>query len=124
MPPSARGIGLALAPFVTSLRQVRQTFQAKSLLFQTVVVTLSLLAGFGVVVGGVSFAVVSATRAVFHDPSAEGASAEETLAPEMKPGQAAPATSSSPGGRKVAQKSGPSAKRPGETRPSRGEPTE
>lgn len=108
------------------LRAKREAFQAKGLLFQTVVVTLSLLAGFALVVGGVSFAIVSATRAVFHSPEAgaDVAAAEETLATAEKPGQSGPAPSSSPGGRKVARTSGPLAKRPGETRPSRGDTTE
>ncbi len=111
-------------PLVSYLRTIGESFRSKGLLFQTAVVTLSLLVGFSVVVGVLSFAVVSATRAVFHSPAEEHAAAEETLAPDVKPGQAAPATSSSPGGRKVARNSSPPAKRPGETRPSRGEPTE
>jgi hypothetical protein len=110
---------------VSYLRAKREAFRAKGLLFQTVVVTLSLLAGFGLVVGGLSFAIVSATRAVFPSPEgADPAATEETLATGEKPGQSGPAPSSSPGGRKVARTSGPLAKRPGETRPSRGDTTE
>jgi hypothetical protein len=109
---------------VSYLRGKLEAFRARSLLFQTAVVTLSLLAGFAMVVGGLSFAIVSATCAVFPAPAEAGAAAEETLATAEEPGQSGPAPSSSPGGRKVARTSGPLAKRPGEPRPSRGDTTE
>jgi len=113
--------------FVSFFLRQREAFRARGLLFQTAVVTLSLLVASSVLVGAVSFALVSATRAVFHNPEAapETASAEETVAADASTGQlAAAATTSSPGGRKVARTSGPLAKRPGEPRNSRGDTTE
>ena len=97
---------MLLRPFVSFFLRQREAFRARGLLFQTAVVTLSLLLASSILVGGVSFALVSATRAVFHSPdeAAEKASAEETVAAEASTGQqAAAATSSSPGGRKVAR---------------------
>jgi hypothetical protein len=113
--------------FVSFLQSKRDAFQAKSLLFRTLVVTGVLVTGSAVFIGGISFAAVSATQAVFHTPEAEASANspvkdEEGLAAGSDPVREKPAASA-PTGKKVARSPGATAKKAGE-RAARGDTSE
>jgi hypothetical protein len=114
---------------VSYLQRKLEAFQAKSLLFRTLVVTSAFLAGSTLFVGGISYAAVSAVQGVFHNPE-PAASGEPNSGAADREGLAAgagtvrekaPATPSS--ARKVARAPGTTAKRSGE-RPARGDTPE
>jgi hypothetical protein len=65
---------------VTYLQRKLEAFQAKSLLFRTLVVTAAFLVGSTMFVGGISYAVVSAVQGVFHNPEL-ASSAEPNSSP-------------------------------------------
>lgn len=111
------------------LQRKLEAFQAKSLLFRTLVVTLAFLAGSMMFVGGISYVVVSAVQGVFHNPEAAASGEPNSGAPDHEGLAAgsntvrekAPATPAS--ARKVARAPGTTAKRSGE-RSARGDTPE